>query len=87
MAHTEPAYPGSARTQGIQGKVVLDALIDRDGKIETLSVREGHPLLGDSVLQTVRAWRYRPTRLNGLPVEVATDIEVTFTLPDIVVSS
>jgi len=87
MAHAEPAYPDDARDQGIEGKVVLDARIDRNGVIETLSVRTGHPLLAESALQTVRTWRYRPTKLNGVPVEVDTDIEVTFTLPNMVASS
>lgn len=87
LAHTEPAYPESAKTQGIEGRVVLDVHIDRDGMIETLSVRTGHPLLAESALQTVRTWKYRPTKLNGVPVEVDTDIEVTFTLPDVVASS
>ena len=87
MAHTEPAYPDDAKVQGIEGKVVLDALIDTNGAIETLSVRTGHPLLAESALQTVRTWRYRPTKLNGVRVEVSTDIEVTFALPNLVASS
>ena len=87
MAHDEPAYPDEAKARGIEGTVVLDAIVDRNGVIETLSVRTGHPLLAESALQTVRSWRYRPTKLNGVPVEVATDIEVRFTLPDSVVSS
>jgi periplasmic protein TonB len=86
MAHAEPAYPEAARAQGIEGKVVLDARIDRNGVIESLSVRAGHPLLAESALETVRTWKYRPTNLNGVPVEVETDIEVTFTLPNAVVS-
>ena len=87
MTHAEPAYPDEAKAQGIEGKVVLDARIDRNGEIETLSIRTGHPLLTESALQTVRTWRYRPTKLNGVPVEVDTDIEVTFTLPNMVASS
>src|ERR1051325_1093322 len=80
IAHVEPAYPEEAKARGIEGKVVLDAVVDRSGVIETLSVRTGHPLLAKSALQTVRTWRYRPTLLNGVPVEVTTDIQVLFTL-------
>jgi protein TonB len=87
MVHAEPTYPEDARAPGIEGKVVLDARIDRNGAIETLTVRTGHPLLAESALQTIRAWRYRPIKLNGVPVEVETDIEVTFTLPNTVASS
>ena len=87
IAYAEPAYPDDAKAQAIEGKVVLDTRIDRNGVIEMLSVRTGHPLLAESALQTVRTWRYRPTTLNGVPVEVDTDIEVTFTLPNMVASS
>jgi protein TonB len=87
LAHAEPDYPDEAKAQGIEGKVVLDARIDRNGVIEKPSVRTGHPLLAESALQTVRTWRYRPTKLNGVPVQVETDIEVSFTLPNAVASS
>ena len=87
IAFAEPDYPAAAKTRGIEGTVVLDAVIDREGAIMDLSVRNGHPWLAESALQTVRHWQYRPTKLNGIPVEVKTEIEVTFTLPDSVVSS
>jgi protein TonB len=87
IAFAEPEYPVTAKTRGIEGTVVLDAVIDRDGAITEVSVRTGHPLLAESALETVRHWRYRPTTVNGIPVEVQTDMEVKFTLPDSVVSS
>jgi protein TonB len=61
--------------------VTLDVLVGKDGVIQTLSVREGHPLLAESALQTVRHWTYRPTEVNGVAVEVQTEIELSFTLP------
>ena len=87
IAFAEPEYPASAKTHGIEGTVVLDAVVDRDGVIKEVSVRTGHPLLAESALETVRQWRYCPTTVNGIPVEVQTDMEVKFTLPDSVVSS
>jgi TonB family protein len=81
IAYGEPAYPADALLRRIEGTVVLDALIGKDGGIQALSVREGHPLLADSALQAVRHWAYRPTTINGVPVEVETAIEVNFTLP------
>src|SRR5262245_54101345 len=57
MAHDEPTYPEDARVRGVEGKVVLDARIDRDDAIETLTVRAGHPMLAESALQTIRNWR------------------------------
>lgn len=82
IAYAEPAYPPQARTLGIQGKVVLDAVIGKDGIVQSLSARSGDPLLAESALQTVRHWAYRPTTVNGIAVEVETQIEVRFTLPD-----
>jgi TonB family protein len=79
LAYAQPAYPPEAKAQSIEGKVILDAVIGKDGIIQTLAVREGHPLLAASAMQTVSQWAYRPTMLNGLPVEVATEIEVSFT--------
>jgi TonB family protein len=87
IAFSEPAYPSAAKTHGLEGAVVLDALIGRDGVIMDLSVRTGHPWLAESALETIRHWRYRPTTVNGIAVEVQTEIEVTFRLPDSVVSS
>ena len=87
IAFAEPEYPATAKTRGIEGTVVLDAIVDRDGTIMEVSVRTGHPLLAESAIETVRLWRYRPTTVNGIPVEVQTDMEVKFTLPDAVVSS
>ena len=64
----------------------MDAVIDRTGVVKDLSARTGHPLLAESALETLRRWRYRPTTINGISVEVQTEIEVTFTMPDSVAS-
>jgi TonB family protein len=82
IAHAAPAYPPDAKLNHIEGTVILQALIDTDGKIQTLSVHSGHPLLAESALRTVQHWAYRPTKVNGIAVEVETRIEVNFTLPD-----
>ena len=86
IAFSEPAYPAAAQNLGIEGTVLLDAVIGRGGAVMELSARTGHPLLAESALDAVRNWRYRPTTVNGIPVEVQTEVEVTFTLPDSVVS-
>jgi TonB family protein len=87
IAFAEPAYPAPAKTHGIEGTVLLDAVIDREGAIKDLSARTGHPWLAESALETVGQWRFRTTTINGIPVEIQTEIQVTFTLPDSVVSS
>lgn len=82
IAHGAPTYPVSAKLNHIEGTVVLQALIGTDGRIQTLSVYSGHPMLADSALRAVQHWAYRPTRINGIAVEVETRIEVNFTLSD-----
>ena len=76
----KPAYPPIARQTRTQGVVVLEAVIDRDGSIQSLRVVSGHPLLTQAALDAVKQWKYRPTLLNGEPIEVITTVTVTFTL-------
>ena len=80
ITQTKPLYPPLARQARIQGNVVLHAIIDKDGKVAQLEVVSGHPLLVQAALDAVKQWRYRPTQLNGEPVEVDTTITVTFTM-------
>jgi protein TonB len=80
IAQTKPNYPPLARQARIQGNVVLHAIIDKEGKVAQLEVVSGHPLLVQSALEAVKQWRYRPTQLNGDPVEVDTTITVTFSM-------
>ena len=80
ISQTKPNYPPLARQARIQGTVVLHAIIDKDGKVAQLEVISGHPLLVQSALDAVKQWRYKPTLLNGDPVEVDTTITVTFTM-------
>jgi periplasmic protein TonB len=75
-----PPYPYLARTAGVQGAVEFTAVIGKDGVIRNLQLVRGHPLLVEAARQAVLQWRYRPTMLNGAPVEVATEITVNFRL-------
>jgi protein TonB len=75
-----PVYPSLARTGHIRGSVKLRAVVGTDGKIKNLTALSGHPLLVEAALNAVRLWIYRPTVLNGVPVEVNTEIEVRFGL-------
>jgi protein TonB len=76
----KPLYPPLAKSARIQGTVVLAAVISKPGTVENLTVLSGHPLLIQAALEAVRQWRYRPTVLNGDPVEVDTTITVNFSL-------
>ena len=64
----------------VQGSVILEAVIDREGRVDNLKVLTGNPLLVRAARDAVLQWRYRPTLLNGEPVEVVTQITVNFTL-------
>jgi periplasmic protein TonB len=76
----QPTYPPLARQARIQGSVILQALIGKDGTIQNLHVVSGHPMLTNAALEAVKEWRYKPYFLNGEPVEVETTINVNFTL-------
>jgi len=80
MAQPKPVYPPLARQARIQGTVRLEAEISKDGTIENLKVISGHPLLIQAALDAVKQWRYQPTLLNGVAVEVVTTVDVNFTL-------
>jgi len=78
----KPEYPPLAKMARIQGEVKLDAVISKDGTIQDLHVISGHPLLVGAAMAAVQRWRYQHTLLNGEAVEVATEIDVNFTLAE-----
>ena len=75
-----PEYPPLARAARISGVVHLIGVIARDGSIRNLQLVSGHPLLSHAALEAVEQWIYRPTLLNGEPVEVIAPIDVYFNL-------
>jgi TonB family protein len=76
-----PAYPKEARAKKIEGAVVLEATISKDGVIENLQVvKSPDKRLSESALEAVHTWRYRPYLLNGNPIEVDTTINVIYSL-------
>ena len=76
----QPRYPAIAQQARIQGTVVVSALIGADGRIASLHVLSGSPLLVPAATQAIQRARYRPWTLNGQPVEVETTISVVFSL-------
>ncbi|PYX44925.1 MAG: energy transducer TonB [Acidobacteria bacterium] len=75
-----PVYPPLARQARIQGVVVLQAQISKDGTIQNLQLISGHPMLAPAAIDAVKQWKYKPYLLNGEPVEVDTQVQVNFTL-------
>jgi protein TonB len=80
ISRIEPHYPSLAKQTRTEGTVRLHAIIGRDGRIASLEVISGHPLLVQAALDAVRRWSYRPTMLNGQPVDVETSITIVFKL-------
>ncbi len=76
----DPTYPPIARAAGIQGSVVIAAVIGTDGSVQKLQVLSGSPLLAPAARAAVAQWQYRPYLLNGVPIEVDTQITVNFIL-------
>ena len=76
-----PSYPATAKQEGRQGTVLMQAVILKDGTVGSLNLMPGADTdLAEASLEAVKQWRYSPTLLNGEPVEVATEIQVNFTL-------
>jgi protein TonB len=80
LRQVTPAYPPLAKQARISGEVRLEAVISRQGNVESLQVLSGHPLLVKAAIEAVSQWLYKPTLLNGETVEVLTQIEVHFKL-------
>ncbi len=82
LNQVKPVYPVAALEKGVQGTVLLRAVIGTDGRLLSLaaSSASSDPDLTEAALDAVRLWNYAPTLLNGEPVEVITTIAVTFRL-------
>ena len=80
ITKVQPKYPQDARKANIQGLVVLQPLIDTNGDVKEVKVVTGDPLLAPAAIEAVKQWKYKPYLLNGKPVEVDTQVIITFKL-------
>jgi len=76
----EPVYPPLAKQTHREGRVELRAIIGTDGRIRSLQIVAGDPLFEQSAVEAVQQWRYKPTILNGQPVEIDTSIMVIYSM-------
>jgi periplasmic protein TonB len=76
VKRVEPIYPAIAQAASIDGVVILDAIVDNHGRIQSLKVLRGHPLLAKAAIEAVQQWEYEPLKLNG----TATPFELTVSL-------
>jgi TonB family protein len=77
---TPPVYPDSLRQQGVEGRVLIQAIVGKSGSVLDAHAVGGQAELADAALAAVRTWQFEPTLLNGEPVEVITTITVNFQL-------
>lgn len=82
LTSIQPAYPEIARDTHVQGTVVIDAVISKEGTVEHANVVSGPPLLAEAALSAVSRARYKPYLLNGAPIAVKTTIRIIFRLGD-----
>jgi len=73
-----PEYPAMALEKNMQGRVVLQAIIGKDGALQNVELAQAPSLLSEAVLEAVKKWRYQPRYQDGVPVEVETQITIDF---------
>ena len=81
LQRVPPVYPLRAKELHLQGKVMLEVLVARDGKVREIKLLSGDAILAQAAMAAVRQWEYEPYMLNGEPVEMPTRITVNFTYP------
>ena len=80
LSRVEPDYPPLAVRAGIHGVVILNAVVDRQGRVEQVEVLRSIPLLDKAAIAAVRQWRYSPLLLNGQPERFVLTVTVSFSL-------
>jgi TonB family protein len=76
-----PVYPAMAKNQHISGNVLVDALIDANGKVTTMKVVSGPVLLHQAAMDALKQWKYHPAMLDGKPVPMHLSVTLQFRLP------
>jgi len=76
----KPIYPALAQTVRREGLVILEAIIDAKGVVESVRVLRGVQLLDEAAVTAVQQWRFTPALLNGEPVPVVMTVTVNFQL-------
>ncbi len=80
VRNVQPVYPQIAQSARVQGVVIIEATIDRSGRVSATRLLRSIPLLDQAALDAVRQWEYVPTLLNGVAVPVIMTVTVNFTL-------
>ena len=78
--HVQPTYPQEALAQGVRGIVILDLVLDAQGKVEATTVIRSVPGLDEAAIAAARQWEYEPTKVGGKPARVRLTVPITFAL-------
>ncbi len=78
--HVQPTYPPEALAQGVRGIVILDVVVDTQGKVESTRVVRSVPGLDEAAIAAARQWEYAPTKVDGKAVRVRITVPITFAL-------
>ena len=78
--HVQPTYPQEALAQGVRGIVILDLVLDAQGKVEATTVIRSVPGLDEAAIAAARQWEYEPTKVDGKPARVRLTVPITFAL-------
>jgi TonB family protein len=81
IRRVNPMYPEGARANHVQGTVILELLVGKDGRVKDVAVRKGLPYgLSESAVDAVRQWLFAPATLRGEPVDVIFNLTIAFRL-------
>jgi periplasmic protein TonB len=76
----KPIYPPIAQAAGVQGVVIIQAVIDTSGNVYSATVLRGQPLLDEAALDAVKGWQFVPTLVDGVPTPLVMTVTVNFTM-------
>lgn len=80
IVKVQPLYPASAKKMQAAGSVQVQVIISEEGRVIEATTVSGHPLLSSAAVDAARKWVFKPTMLNGIPVQVQSTLTFVFTL-------
>jgi TonB family protein len=78
VRYVQPSYPEAARDRHLGGSVVLNVIVTKNGAVKDIRTVSGEPILARAAESAVRKWNFRPSQLNGQPIDVSAEIVIHF---------
>jgi TonB family protein len=78
LKRVSPTYPLIAKQRRLSGILVVDALVDKSGKVTNLQIVSGPPVFRDAAFDAIKQWQFKPAMLNGQPIDQHTQIRLEF---------